>query len=113
MTVRIGRLILVSALGLMTVLSTAPVATARPAPAQAHAAHDCCKGKPHSSQPAPGPERCHGGMCGMACCRIVGTTGDARPVLTRSTPLVEHAVVLPATLHSLSEPQAIFHPPRA
>jgi hypothetical protein len=97
----------------MTVASTTPLAAARPAPAQGKAAHDCCKDKTQSSKSTPGPERCHGGMCGMACCRIVGTTVDARPVLTRSTPLLERIVVLPATLHSLAEPQAIFHPPRA
>jgi hypothetical protein len=83
----------------------------RPLPSTpASDAHACCH---KDKQPASKPQKCDGGPCSMQCCRIIPVQADSVPQLIGRTALVEVAVVVPASLHSLTDPQAIFHPPRA
>jgi len=72
--------------------------------------HSCCKPK-QSSHESEKKQDC--GTCLMTCCRIV--TAPADPI---TTPLDVSAVAVrialpPVLADDLSEPQSIFHPPRA
>jgi hypothetical protein len=81
-----------------------------PAPAAAPTkTHDCCK---KNSQPAPAKKACHNGLCAMQCCRMIPAPVDSAPELSGHRALVEVAIVSPTVLHSLADPEAIFHPPR-
>ena len=73
--------------------------------------HACCKPTKHSHDDKEKKHDC--GKCLMMCCRIV--TAPAQPVTTSlDESRVAIRIVLPPLLaNSLSEPQSIFHPPRA
>src|SRR5690242_20001523 len=110
---RIGPLILVLLISVAMVVSVAPGnPSERPAKPGAHAtAHDCCKN--HKAPEPKENKNCKGGPCAMQCCRVVPLQADAAPQLVAVSSLVIDVVSPPLSVHSLTEPQAIFHPPRA
>lgn len=73
--------------------------------------HACCKSDPDSRH-APKKNDCGGGPSAMPCCRIIPAVVDTAPELIGQTFVIQAAAAAPASLHSLSEPEAIFHPPR-
>jgi hypothetical protein len=76
--------------------------------------HSCCKSKDSSSPSPHENEKKHDcGKCLMVCCRIV--TAPADPITTphEFAPLAVRIVLPPVLAVDLSEPQSIFHPPRA
>jgi hypothetical protein len=107
--VRIGRIILGVMLSVALLVSLAP-GNPSERPVTSQKAHACCHKDKDS---APAKNKCDGGPCTMQCCRIIPAQGDAVPALEDCTPLVEIVIAVPTSLHSLTDPQAIFHPPRA
>jgi hypothetical protein len=75
-------------------------------------ATQCCKN--HApAQSIPKKDCDGGGNCPMHCCRIHSAPADAAPELVERTRVVPFNVFSPMALHSLTDPEAIFHPPRA
>ena len=72
--------------------------------------HSCCKPKGSSHE---NEKKRDCGTCLMTCCRIV--TAPAEPItMPVDVSAVAVRIVLPRVLaDDLSEPQSIFHPPRA
>jgi hypothetical protein len=74
--------------------------------------HDCChKNIPTDSQQKE--DHCDGGACAMQCCRIVLATSTDVPQLTEIAAAPQVVIAWPVVSHSVSTPEAIFHPPRA
>ena len=75
-------------------------------------AEPCCAGEPAGGDDHP--RGCDSATCIGACCRIASIKPDALPPLDRCIEVaLDTPAVAPATLHSLIDPDAIFHPPRA
>jgi hypothetical protein len=104
------------------IVSLAPARPAPAAPAERDA-HACCKkelkttdGSDDSNDSgARHQDKCCGGTgCAMLCCRLIPAQADSIPPLAGQVRVtIPLAVVPPATLHSLTDPDTIFHPPRA
>ena len=79
--------------------------------------HSCCtKYKaPHQSTPAPDHKKnpCDGSnTCSMECCRIIPVAPDSLPDLASRAAVAEVRVHI-VEIHSLTDPDTLFHPPRA
>jgi hypothetical protein len=108
--VLIPRTIFAVALSLAMAVSVAPGNPAQCAAATAKA-HDCCK-KHQPTNATPKKGDCGGRSCAMQCCLVIPAATTAAPKLVASTTIVEMAIVTPATLKSLADPDTLFHPPR-
>ncbi len=108
----LGRSILAVVLGIALLASLTPV-HAFMTPAKADDGHACCKKDATPEQQQAPKKCCDDGSCAMQCCRVIPATIEIVPGLVGCTSVVELTMVRPADLHSLTEPQAIFHPPRA
>src|SRR3954454_9151987 len=110
--VRISRIIFALAVSVAIVASLAPsthvMAAAAPAASKADP-HACCK--KDQQHPKKHSDSCDGKPCAMQCCRIIPAPADAAPRLVGRMTLVAVADILPSVLHSLTDPQAVFHPP--
>ncbi|MEO6436548.1 MAG: hypothetical protein ABIP55_12425 [Tepidisphaeraceae bacterium] len=105
---RIGRTIFAVLISLALVCSLAP---AGPVMANKTSPAKCCHdaGAKHDT-----PRSCDGGPCSMQCCRLIPCPSDAVPPLEGEARVTLPVVLIPpATLESLADPDAIFHPPRA
>src|SRR5688500_11385764 len=102
---------------LSMVVSTAP-ATPDIHPAQQSDSGGCCHRDKHATKhSAPdgheSTKPCHTTSCVMQCCRVLPVQADARPVLTQTFQVVRAEPLPLFTLHTLTHPEAIFHPPKA
>jgi hypothetical protein len=75
-------------------------------------AHDCCK-KQQPCESSSHKDKCGSHTCAMQCCRVIPAPPDAVEALLARTLTHQVADVPPPALHSLIEPEAIYHPPRA
>src|SRR5688500_3893953 len=107
--VLIGRAIFGILLSVAMLVAAAPVSHAKQSVASPKL-HDCCE-KEKSQQPAPKKD-CSGGACAMQCCRLIPAPAENVPQLSGRVAVVETVIIVPNVLHSLIDPQAIFHPPR-
>ena len=107
------RAILAFALAVSMIVSSAP-ATPSASPAADSVEHACCQHKP---KPAPAREgskkSCHTSSCNMQCCRLLPAQADTRPLLEPTFQVVRADPLPLVTLHTLTDPPAIFHPPNA
>jgi hypothetical protein len=100
----------------LAVACSAMGANKMPAPATAASGdeHACCKAKDSSSPSSHENEKKHEcGKCLMVCCRIVTAPADPVAAPLEVSPVAVRIVLLPVLADDLSEPQSIFHPPRA
>lgn len=117
---RIVRSILAATLSFAMLVSLAPrVRGACPAMSSSAKSHACCrKHAPAKTQPTdpqkPDQKRHDGGNCLMQCCQaITAAPVTLPPLLVGKLLPTTHAAVRPVTLDTLTDPQAVFHPPRA
>jgi hypothetical protein len=79
-----------------------------------HDAHACCR----KDKPTPEPQQDQrekspcSGQCLMACCRMPVTQADPAPRLVAETAVVRVEPTARVALHTLTDPDPIFHPPR-
>jgi hypothetical protein len=106
------RSILALALGLSMIVSSAPASPSL-SPASDSVEHACCKH--HKSAPAREDSKspCHDESCAMQCCRLLPVQADSRPILEPTFQVVRAEPMALVTLHTLTDPPAIFHPPNA
>ena len=127
---RFGRAIFAAlmCLGLIVSLAPAGAATATTgsepatAPGVDQDADSCCKSDAQAGErdtdraPAsPTDGKCCGGPgCVMLCCRLIPVQADTLPPLAAGVRVTIPVLTAPpATLDSLDQPEAIFHPPKA
>jgi hypothetical protein len=106
------RIILVLTIGLSMIVSSAP-ATPVMAPVADSVEHACCKH--HKDAPAREDSKkpCHDESCAMQCCRLLPVQADTKPILKQTFQVVRAEPLPLVTLHALTSPEAIFHPPKA
>lgn len=122
---RTARFIFVACLALATVLGaagletpSAAAAAIEPAMAPAADSHACC-GDERAPDSAPShdsrdccPRDCGKHSCLTSCCRMIVAPAEVSVARLRSVASL-HEIALPdVRLHDLSDPNAIFHPPR-
>jgi hypothetical protein len=107
----LSRSIVAMLLSVMLIASSAPRTNAAVIKAGKDP-HSCCR-----NHKAPTPEqkdKCKGtGNCEMQCCRVIPAPAESQTQLVSCGLVVQTQVIPPLVLHSLTESQAIFHPPRA
>src|SRR5689334_9473852 len=103
----LSRIMVAAFLSLAMVVSLAPGNPRERASAR-NTAHQCC----HKNTPTQ-KNKCDGGPCTMACCRVIPVPPEYVAELTLGTESVEILDSALPVFHSLIDPEAIFHPPRA
>jgi hypothetical protein len=74
--------------------------------------HSCCKKHNHSQSDPTKKERDSTGSCTMQCCNIVPALTDTAPAVVGRSELTPVCLIRLQTLHTLTDPTAVFHPPR-
>ena len=98
----------------LSMIVTAAPATPSMSPVADSVEHACCQ---HQKPATPAPENskkpCHTTSCAMQCCRLLPAQADTRPMLEPTFQVVRAEPLPLVTMHTLTDPPAIFHPPNA
>jgi hypothetical protein len=108
----VGRSILAFSLALAMVVSLAPASLVRPVsePGQGQA-HGCCKKQSQQQSPVK-KGACSGCQCALPCCRVIPIAPHTREQVVALAIVHLPSFSVPPLLHSLTDRDAIFHPPR-
>src|SRR5215204_5119467 len=95
-----------------SVLAASSAASVNMGPPRPQAKHDCCaKHRSEDSKPRP-KQDCDGAACVMQCCRLISVPSTSSNLMVFEAPPLQHGLILPVVLHTLTTPESIFHPPR-
>lgn len=74
--------------------------------------HKCCGTGEGDRESQPVKTPCGKGQCALPCCGMVGIQPQMSHSIVHLSTVSEFAVVPSDNLHSLTEAESLFHPPR-